>query len=101
MTMCRRSSTPSPESPRTMPGSEYPYRLEPARVGDAALLAAMSQAHVEAGLKPAWVAARFRWHVRDADSVVLTARQAARIAGFAIMRYGEDVEHLNLLAVDP
>ncbi|HEX8782365.1 MAG TPA: GNAT family N-acetyltransferase [Steroidobacteraceae bacterium] len=84
-----------------MPGSDYPYRLEPARAGDAALLAAMSQAHVEAGLKPAWGAARIRWHVRDAESVVLTARQQAMIAGFAIMRYGEDVAHLNLLAVDP
>ena len=84
-----------------MPGSDYPYRLEPARAGDAALLAAMSQAHVEAGLRPAWGAARIRWHVRDADSVVLTARQQGMIAGFAIMRYGEDVAHLNLLAVDP
>ena len=84
-----------------MPGSEYPYLLKPARAGDAGLLAAMSQAHVEAGLRPAWGAARIRWHVRDADSVVLTARQQALIAGFAIMRYGEDVAHLNLLAVDP
>ncbi|HEV3182166.1 MAG TPA: GNAT family N-acetyltransferase [Steroidobacteraceae bacterium] len=84
-----------------MPGSEYPYRLEPARFGDAALLAAMSQAHIETGLKPAWGAARIRWHVRDADSVVLTARLGATVAGFAIMRYGEDVAHLNLLAVDP
>ena len=84
-----------------MPGSEYPYRLEPARVGDAERLAAMSQAHVEAGLKPAWGAARIRWHVRDAESVVLTARLPAMVAGFAIMRYGEDVAHLNLLAVDP
>jgi ribosomal-protein-alanine N-acetyltransferase len=84
-----------------MPGSDYPYRLEPARVGDAALLAAMSQAHVETGLRPAWGATRIRWHVRDAESVVLTARLAATVAGFAIMRYGDDVAHLNLLAVDP
>ena len=84
-----------------MPGSEYPYLLKPARVGDAERLAAMSRAHVEAGLKPAWGAARIRWHVRDAESVVLTARLPAMIAGFAIMRYGEDVAHLNLLAVDP
>ena len=48
--------------------------LEPARRADAPLLAAMSAAHVEAGLKPAWGAARIGWHVRDADSVVLTAR---------------------------
>jgi [ribosomal protein S18]-alanine N-acetyltransferase len=84
-----------------MPGNDHPYRLEPARVGDAARLAAMSQAHVESGLKPAWGAARIRWHVRDADSVVLTARLGFTLAGFAIMRYGEDVAHLNLLAVEP
>jgi ribosomal protein S18 acetylase RimI-like enzyme len=84
-----------------MPGNDHPYRLEPARVGDAARLAAMSQAHVETGLKPAWGAARIRWHVRDADSVVLTARLGFTLAGFAIMRYGEDVAHLNLLAVEP
>jgi ribosomal-protein-alanine N-acetyltransferase len=84
-----------------MPGSDYPYRLEPARLGDAAQLAAMSETHVETGLKPAWGAARIRWHVRDAESVVLTARLTAVLAGFAIMRYGEDAAHLNLLAVDP
>jgi ribosomal-protein-alanine N-acetyltransferase len=84
-----------------MPGSEYAYLLTPARVGDAERLAAMSRALIEAGLKPAWGAARIRWHVRDAESVVLTARRPAMIAGFAIMRYGEDVAHLNLLAVDP
>jgi ribosomal-protein-alanine N-acetyltransferase len=84
-----------------VPRLPHTYRLEPARSGDATLLAAMSQAHIESGLKPAWGAARIRWHVRDADSVVLTARTAAAIAGFAIMRYGEDVAHLNLLAVAP
>src|SRR5262249_59725480 len=101
MTTCRRSSTPSPDAARTMAGSEYAYRLEPARAGDAPLLAAMSEAHVEAGLKPAWGAARIRWHVRDAESVVLTARLQSMIAGFAILRYAEDVAHLNLLAVAP
>ena len=84
-----------------MPGNDHPYRLEPARIGDAGRLAAMSQEHVETGLRPAWGAARIRWHVRDAESVVLTARREALVAGFAIMRYGEDVAHLNLLAVDP
>jgi ribosomal-protein-alanine N-acetyltransferase len=65
------------------------------------MLAAMSQAYVEQGLKPAWGAARIRWHVRDADSVVLTARLGPTTVGFAIMRYGDDVAHLNLLAVAP
>ena len=84
-----------------MPGNDHPYRLEPARIGDAGRLAAMSQEHVETGLRPAWGAARIRWHMRDADSVVLTARLAATVVGFAIMRYGEDIAHLNLLAVAP
>ncbi|HVN45863.1 MAG TPA: GNAT family N-acetyltransferase [Steroidobacteraceae bacterium] len=84
-----------------MPHEAHRYRLEPARAGDAPLLAAMSQAHIEQGLKPAWGAPRIRWHVRDADSVVLTARLGAALAGFAIMRYADDVAHLNLLAVAP
>lgn len=32
---------------------------------------------------------------------MLAARHGSAIAGFAIMRYGDDVAHLNLLAVDP
>ena len=44
---------------------------------------------------------RIGWHVRHAESVVLTARSDRTIAGFAIMRYGDAAAHLNLLAVDP
>ena len=84
-----------------MPANLRAYRVEPARAGDAAMLAAMSQAYIEQGLKPAWGAARIRWHVRDADSLVLTARLGPTTVGFAIMRYGDDVAHLNLLAVAP
>ena len=77
------------------------YRLEPARIADAARLAAMSHELIESGLRPAWGAERIRWHVRHPESVVLTARSDRSIAGFAIMRYAEEVAHLNLLAVDP
>lgn len=79
------------------------YRFELARRADAPLLAAMSERYVEAGLRPAWGPVRIGWHVRDAGSVVLTARSArARdITGFAIMRYADDSAHLNLLAVQP
>ncbi|HEV3179105.1 MAG TPA: GNAT family N-acetyltransferase [Steroidobacteraceae bacterium] len=79
----------------------YQYRLEPARVGDAVLLAAMSRQFVEGGLTPAWGAARISRHVRHPDSVVLTARTGLALAGFAIMRYADEVAHLNLLAVAP
>ena len=77
------------------------YRLEPARAADAVRLAAMSHALIESGLRPAWGAQRISWYVRHADSVVLTARNDRTIAGFAIMRYGDEAAHLNLLAVDP
>ncbi len=77
------------------------YRIEPARRDDAARLAQMSHQFVETGLRPAWGAVRIDWHVRDADSVVLTARYVNSIAGFAIMRYADETAHLNLLAVHP
>lgn len=81
--------------------------LQLARAADAPRLAAMSQTLIESGLRPAWTASRIGWHIRSADSVVLTARMGIgpfgtpAIAAFAIMRYGDDVAHLNLLAVDP
>ena len=93
---CRRCSTPWPELK-----SVYAYRLHPARSSDAALLATMSSEFIEAGLKPAWGAARIGWHTHHADSVVLTARAGPEVAGFAIMRYADDAAHLNLLAVAP
>src|SRR5581483_4201488 len=83
------------------------YSLELARGSDAARLAAMSQRLIEAGLRPSWTASRIGWHIRNHDSVVLTAKAGAVsfvapvIIGFAIMRYSDDVAHLNLLAVDP
>lgn len=75
--------------------------MQPARTADARRIAAMSQEQIEAGLRPAWSAARIIWHIRHADSMVLVARTGAHTAGFAIMRYGDDISHLNLLAVDP
>ncbi len=88
------------------------YSLELARPTDAPRLAAMSNALVESGLRPAWNASRIQWHMRHAESVVLTARVASHpgmhaaygaqaVAAFAIMRFGDDAAHLNLLAVDP
>ncbi len=77
------------------------YRIELAGRADAAILAQMAERFVESGLRPAWGAVRIGWHIRDAESVVLTARHGSAVAGFAIMRYGDERAHLNLLAVDP
>ena len=72
-----------------------------ARPGEARHLALMSQEYIEAGLRPAWSTSRITWHIRHPESVVLTARYSGATVGFAIMRYGDEVAHLNLLAVDP
>jgi len=77
------------------------YLLIPARLADAKRLAGMSQELVEAGLRPSWGALRIAWHIRDPESVVLTARVRSVAEGFAIMRYADDTAHLNLLAVNP
>ena len=78
-----------------------PHLLIPARLDDAKRLAAMSHELVEAGLKPSWGATRIAWHIRDPESVVLTARVRGQAEGFAIMRYADETAHLNLLAVTP
>ena len=77
------------------------YRLEPAHLRDTARLAAMSGALIESGLRPRWGAERISRHVCDPESVVLTARSDRGIAGFAVMCFGDDAAHLNLLAVEP
>jgi len=83
------------------------YSLELARAADAARLADMSRSLIEAGLRPSWTASRIGWHIRNPDSVVLTAKAgtvsfgALLVVGLAIMRYRKDLAHLNLLAVEP
>jgi ribosomal protein S18 acetylase RimI-like enzyme len=58
---------------------------------------------IEAGLNPAWPEARVAAFIRHRESMVLTARTTSRgeIAGFAIMQFGDERAHLNLLAVAP
>jgi ribosomal protein S18 acetylase RimI-like enzyme len=75
------------------------YQL--ARYADAEGIARLSQAVIEVGLQPSWPAQRVLWHMRDRESIVLTANIGAELAGFAIMRFGDSAAHLNLLAVAP
>ncbi|MEO8444553.1 MAG: GNAT family N-acetyltransferase, partial [Gammaproteobacteria bacterium] len=84
-----------------------PVTLEllPARLADAQAIAEMSRRLVEVGLPWTWTPARVARHLRHPDSLVLTARAVAGgngvgpLAGFAIMHFGDDIAHLNLLAV--
>jgi [ribosomal protein S18]-alanine N-acetyltransferase len=76
------------------------HRLELARRPDAPLIAAMSRRLVEAGLTPSWPAQRVVRHIESSESVVLTAKRAGVLLGFAIMQFGDTTAHLNLLAVE-
>ncbi|MEJ0008107.1 MAG: GNAT family N-acetyltransferase [Steroidobacteraceae bacterium] len=80
---------------------EYRFQLASAR--DAAAIASLSRRLIEAGLPPAWPADRVLCHIKRTDSVVLTAclpgPSPEPLAGFAIMQFGDDTAHLNLLAV--
>ena len=61
----------------------------------------MSRDLVELGLGWSWTQSRIIRHIRSAESVVLVARSQGLIAGFAIMRFGREEAHLDLLAVKP
>lgn len=76
------------------------HHLELARLADAPIIAAMSSRLIEAGLTPSWPPERVARHIRNPDSLVLTARHGGRLLGFAIMQYGDAAAHLNLLAVE-
>jgi ribosomal protein S18 acetylase RimI-like enzyme len=75
------------------------YRFELALPGDAAPIAFLSRRLIEAGLPPSWPADRVLCHIKRTDSVVLTSRFHGQLVGFAIMQFGDDRAHLNLLAV--
>jgi ribosomal protein S18 acetylase RimI-like enzyme len=91
-----------------------------ARTTDAREIAEMSRDLIEQGLTWSWTPARVQHFISGADSSVVVARRDARgelwqggplhdrrrtdvrrIAAFAIMHFGDEVAHLNLLAVAP
>jgi [ribosomal protein S18]-alanine N-acetyltransferase len=82
-----------------MTNSELSLRL--ARQADAAAIASLSRDLIEYGLQWRWTPMRVAASIRASDVNVLVASIHGNIAGFAIMRYGDDVAHLDLLAVAP
>jgi ribosomal-protein-alanine N-acetyltransferase len=72
-----------------------------ARAADAREIAEMSRDLIEQGLTWSWTPARVQHFICGAESSVIVARRERRIAAFAIMHFGDEVAHLNLLAVDP
>lgn len=74
--------------------------LGPARIGEAALIATMSRELIEAGLPHAWTARRVAAHMRDRETMVVAARQDARLVGFAMAHFGHERVHITLIGVD-
>ena len=72
-----------------------------ARSSDAREIAEMSRDLIEQGLTWSWTPARVQHFISGPESSVVVARREQRIAAFAIMHFGNDVAHLNLLAVSP
>lgn len=73
--------------------------LSLARDSDAKEIAEMSRDLIEQGLAWSWTQARVRRAILGRDCCVLVARRERKVAAFAIMHFGEEMAHLNLLAV--
>jgi ribosomal-protein-alanine N-acetyltransferase len=67
---------------------------------DAQAIACMSRDCIEYGLGWSWRPARVRRSIADTSTNVVVCRDAQGLAGFAIMKYGDEEAHLLLLAVD-
>ena len=71
------------------------------RLTDAAGVALMSRELIESVLGWSWTPERVARSIRDRDTVTLIGADGERIIAFAIMHFGDEQAHLNLLAVRP
>jgi ribosomal-protein-alanine N-acetyltransferase len=74
--------------------------LGPARIGDAPWIATLSRSLIEAGLPWSWTPRRVAAHMRQRESLVVTARSSRELVGFAMAQFGSDSVRLTLLGVD-
>lgn len=75
------------------------HKVELATQQDAEQIAIMSRDYIESGLGWSWNKQRVLRYMREPEVVVVVARLAGELQGFAIMQFGEYKAHLNLLAV--
>jgi ribosomal-protein-alanine N-acetyltransferase len=81
--------------------TSFELSLRLARPAEADTIANLSRDLIEYGLQWRWTPMRVAGSIRAPDVNVLVACIHGNIAGFAIMRYGDDDAHLDLLAVAP
>jgi [ribosomal protein S18]-alanine N-acetyltransferase len=75
--------------------------LRPGRPEDSARIAAMSRDLIESGLGWSWGPDRVARSIVNKDTSTLLACDRDRVVAFAIMYFGDEHAHLNLLAVRP
>lgn len=71
------------------------------RIEDAASIAVLSRELIESGLGWTWTPERVARGIRSADTVTLIGADGKHMVAFAIMQFGYEQAHLNLLAVRP
>lgn len=75
--------------------------LRPGRLSDAGKIAAMSRDLIETGLGWSWGPERVGRSIGNKETFTLLACDRDRVVAFAIMYFGDEHAHLNLLAVRP
>jgi ribosomal-protein-alanine N-acetyltransferase len=81
--------------------ASHKLSLRLAGPADAEPIAVMSRDLIESGLPWSWTPQRVARSLAQRETLVLAARDNARLAGFSIMQFGEERAHLSLLAVCP
>ena len=76
-------------------------KIRLARPTDMFPISRMSRELIEAGLGWAWTPARVGREILSPETVVLTGCRGEVVVAFAIMHFGDETAHLNLLAVEP
>ncbi len=69
--------------------------------GDAARIALMSRDLIEGGLGWSWTQTRVSKGIANPDTLSIVLRDDDSVIGFAMMYFGDEHAHLNLLAVQP
>lgn len=73
--------------------------FRPARAPEARVMAEMSRDLIERGLGWRYTQSRVAALIADPETVALVACDPARIHGFAVMQFGDELAHLALLCV--
>jgi len=73
--------------------------LRPAIRADARVMAVMSRELIEPGLRWRYTPARMVQLIAEPETMALVACEGPRVAGYAVMHFGNDEAHLLLLCV--